>query len=324
MIRLPAVLAGAAAALAAALPGLAHAQTETAQQTARVAHPDTTAAGFLPAHAVGLDVFASTDADDTDVIKFGANLDWRYRGPDDYLGLRVETARFKPLGGDATEDQRLYLRFADKTGDWSWKGQVGTDGDTVLGSASVHNEARFRQEYFVEREILETPRGLDEGVYYTFVGGAFDLPVDDRNNFTVVAGVQDFTGSNVRTHLRLNYIHVVKPEWGLSAQVRTRYFHSSDPGEYDYFSPENYFEIMPVLQVRRYHGGWRYVVAAGVGGQKETGGDWRSARYFNAQVVSPPLREWAINAGFTYSNTPVASGYTYDYSQVNFGVVRAF
>ncbi|MNY47868.1 hypothetical protein D3C86_1831670 [compost metagenome] len=81
---------------------------------------------------------------------------------------------------------------------------------------------------------------------------------------------------------------------------------------------------MPVLQVRRYHGGWRYVVAAGVGGQKETGGDWRSARYFNAQVVSPPLREWAINAGFTYSNTPVASGYTYDYSQVNFGVVRAF
>lgn len=29
---------------------------------------------------------------------------------------------------------------------------------------------------------------------------------------------------NLRTHLRLNYIHVVKPEWGLSAQVRTRYF----------------------------------------------------------------------------------------------------
>ena len=109
MIRLPAVLAGAAAALAVALPGLAHAQTETAQQTARVEHPDTTAAGFLPAHAVGLDVFASTDADDTDVIKFGANLDWRYRGPDDQVHAAKD---FHGTGGrgqgedDAVEDER--------------------------------------------------------------------------------------------------------------------------------------------------------------------------------------------------------------------------
>jgi hypothetical protein len=285
---------------------------------------DDVAAGFIPSHAVGFDVFASTDADDTEVIKAGVSADWRYRGPDDYLGIRVETARFKPLGGPSTEDQRVYLRFADKTGGWSWKGQVGTDGETALGAVSVHNEARFRQEYFIEREILETPRGLDEGVYYTFVGGAFDLPVDDRNGFTAVVGLQDFTGDNVRTHLRLSYVHVLKPEWGLSAQIRTRYFHSSDPGEFDYYSPENYAEIMPVLQVRRYSNGWRWSVAGGVGGQKETGGDWRSARYFNAQVTSPPIREWAVNAAVTYSNTPVTSGYTYDYTQVNFGIVRAF
>lgn len=293
----------------------------TAQAQSRA---DAVGAEFLPHHAVGADVWASTDADDTDVIKAGVNLDWRYRGPDDYLGLRLETAHFRPLGQDTTEDQRVYLRFASKTGDWSWNGQVGTDGDTVLGSASLHNNARYRQEYFVEREILETRRGVTEGLYYTFVGGAFDLPVDDRNSFTFVAGLQDFTGSNVRTHLRANYVHVVKPEWGLSAQIRTRYFHSSDPGEYDYFSPKDYLEVLPVLQVRRFYGGWRYVAAVGLGGQKQTGADWRSARYFNAQVMSPPVREWAVTAALTYSNTPINSGYTYDYTQVNFGIVRAF
>jgi hypothetical protein len=36
------------------------------------------------------------------------------------------------------------------------------------------------------------------------------------------------------------------------------------------------------------------------------------------------VREWAFTAGLTYSNTPVARGYTYDYTQVNFGVTRAF
>lgn len=282
------------------------------------------AAGFIPSHAVGFDVFASSDADDTRVVKAGLNADWHYRGPDDYLGLRLETARFRPLGGATTQDQRFYLRFADRTGDWSWKGQVGTDGETVLGAASVHNQARFRQEYFIEREILETPRGLNEGLYYTFVGAALDLPVDDRNSLTAVVGLQDFTGDNVRTHLRLNYVHVLQPDWGLSAQVRTRYFHSSHPGEFDYYSPENYLEVLPVLQVRRYANGWRWVVAAGLGAQKQTGADWRSARYLNAQITSPPIRDWAVTAALTYSNTPVASGYTYDYTQLNFGIVRAF
>ena len=308
------VIAGLAAAAAMLCAAKVHAQSRA----------DDAAAGFIPSHAAGFDVFASTDADDTDVLKAGVNLDWRYHGPDDYFGVRLEIARFKPLGQDATEDQRLYLRFADRTGDWSWKGQVGADGETVLGAASLHNEARFRQEYFIEREILETPRGVDEGLYYTFVGGAFDLPINDHNTFTVVAGVQDFTGQNVRTHLRLNYIHALKPEWGLSAQVRTRYFHSSDPGEFDYFSPKDYVEVMPVLQVRRYYGGWRYVVAGGVGGQKQTGEGWRSARYFNAQVMSPPIREWAVSAALTYANTPVTNGYTYDYTQASLAIVRAF
>lgn len=308
------VLLACASAALALLPAAVQAQTRA----------DRVGAEFLPRHAIGADVWASTDADDTDVLKAGINLDWRYRGPDDRLGLRLETARFKPLGGDTTEDQRVYLRFASRTGDWSWNGQVGTDGQTILGSASIHNNARYRQEYFVEREILETPRGVDEGLYYTFVGGAFDVPLGERDSLTFVTGLQAFTGDNVRTHLRANYVHVLKPDWGLSAQLRTRYFHSSDPGEYDYFSPRDYVEVLPVLQVRRYYGGWRYLVAGGLGAQKQTGSDWRSARYLNAQVQSPPVRAWAVSAGLTYSNTPVSSGYTYDYTQVNLALVRAF
>ena len=324
MNRLPAVV-GAAASLAFVLPGVAWAQTvETAQQTARVEHPDSAAAGFLPAHAVGLDVFASTDADDTDVVKAGINLDWRYRGPDDYLGLRVETARFKPLGGDSTEDQRLYLRFADKTGDWSWKGQVGTDGETVLGSASVHNEARFRQEYFIEREILETPRGLDEGLYYTFVGGAFDLPVDDRNNFTLVAGVQDFTGDNLRVHARARYGYVVTPDWGLSAQLRVRAWHDSHPREYDYYAPGWYAEVLPTLQLRRFHGGWQYLAVAGYGRRRDRDSDWRPARYLELGVTSPRRGDWFLKAGVIHSNTPVTNGYTYRYTQLSLQAMRRF
>lgn len=275
--------------------------------------------------AITVDAFSSSDADKTEVARFGANADWLSDGPDRHRGVRIETARFSPLGQETTEDLRVYYRHADVAGDWTWKAQVGTDGDTVLGALNAHNNARWRQEYFLEREIIETPQGLAQGVYYTFAGAALDLPIDARNTVTAVGAVQAFTGRNERVHLRASYVHVLQPEWGLTAQLRSRWFHSSRPGEYDYFSPRNFVQVTPTLQLRRRMQGWRYVVAAGLGAQKQTGGKWRAARTVSAQLTSPPTRRgWAMDAAFAYSNTPVGAGYTYDYRQFSLGLTRAF
>lgn len=275
-------------------------------------------------HAVGIDVFASTDADNTDVIRTGINLDPVYKGPDDYLGVRVEKAWYRPLGLATTGKERLFLRYANGSAGWKWNAQVGTDGDTLIGSASVHDESRFRKEFFIERDIVETPRGVNEGIYYTFVGAALDLPVDDRNSFTVMAGAQEFTGKNVRFHARANYVHALKPEWGLSAQLRTRYFRSTEPREYDYYSPRWYVQALPVLQLRRYSGGWRYMVAGGVGAQRDAVSDWRPSYYAAAEITSPAVgRNWHFKAAALYNNIPQNSG-AYDYGQLSIGLTRAF
>lgn len=292
------------------------------------------ALGFAPAvaaqerpylQAVGADLFASTDADDSETVKAGVSFDWRYRDAADYRGVRLETARFSPATGSATDEQRLYYRFAAPGEDWSWNGLLGTNGDTVLGSLSVHNDDRIRQEYFIERERLETAQGLAQDLYHTFAGAAFDLPVDERNTVTALVGVQDFDGDNLRTHLRARAIHAVKPEWGLSVQVRTRYFHNSVPAEADYFSPEWFVEVLPVVQVRRFHNGWQYQAALGIGAQREAGADWRAARLFEASVTSPPIsRDWRLRAAVLHSNAPAASGQGYDYSQASLSLTHAF
>lgn len=275
--------------------------------------------------AVGADLFASSDADGSETVKLGVNYDWRYRDPTDYRGVRLETARFAPATGPALEEQRLYYQFAQPGDDWSWNGQVGTNGETVLGSLSVHNDDRIRQEYFIERDRLETTQGRDRDLYSTFAGAAFDLPVDERNTLTGLVGVQDFDGDNLRTHLRARAIHVVKPEWGLSVQLRTRYFHNSVPDEADYFSPEWYVEVLPVVQIQRFHGGWRYQAAVGLGAQREAGSDWLAARHFEASVTSPPIsRDWHVKASALHSSAPVASGQGYDYSQLSLSLTRAF
>ncbi|MGR4893592.1 hypothetical protein ACIPPQ_21455 [Sphingopyxis sp. LARHCG72] len=285
---------------------------------------DADGAALLSRHAVGIDVFASTDADHTDVIRGGVNLDPVYKGPDDYLGVRVEKAWYRPLGLKTTERERVFLRYANGSADWKWNAQVGTDGDTIIGSAAIHDESRYRKEFFIERDIVETPRGVKDGIYYTFVGAALDLPVDDRNSFTVMAGAQEFTGKNVRLHARANYVHVLKPEWGLSAQLRTRYFHSTEPREYDYYSPRWYVQALPVLQLRRYSGGWRYMVAGGVGAQRDAVSDWRASYYAAAEVTSPTVgSNWHFKAAALYNNIPQNTG-AYDYGQLTVGITRTF
>lgn len=280
-----------------------------------------------PSPAVGTEFFYSTDADDTEVVRAALDFDLRNAGPDSYLGVRAEKARYNPSGTGWEGRERVYLRAADRLGHWQLRARVGTDGDTVIGAVSVNDDSRFRKEAFVERDIVETRAGLDRGIYSTFVGAAIDLPVDDRNVFTALVGVQAFTGENVRLHLRGSYSHVVKPDWGLSVQLRGRYFDSSHPREFDYYSPDWYAEALPIVQMRRFVGGWELVGAAGYGMQRDSGSDWRASRYLHARFRSPLASSWSVNGAVTYTNTPSATGVSndgYSYVQFTLGLSRRF
>lgn len=277
--------------------------------------------------ALGGAAFASEDSDGTRVLIAGTSWDFDRRDHDHYRGIELERARFAPPGVAATHANRAYFRFADETGGWAWRGRIGTDGDTVLGSVSVHNDAPRRQEYFLERDVVATRQGMEHDLRATFAGAAFDRPLDDRHVLTGLVGVQHFTGGNQRLHLRGRYVAVVNEDWGLSAQLRTRYFRSSEPHQFDYYSPRWHAEVLPVLQVRRFRGGWMYQVAAGVGRQADSDTGWRGARMLEASVTSPASEaDWRFRASLHHSTTPggVASDDGYRYRQFQVEAIRAF
>lgn len=278
----------------------------------------------MPA-AGGVEVFASDDADDTTVEKFALTAFTHWTDADHHLGIAVERARFRPIGDAGWTDHRAYLRFADSGKTLNWSGKLGTDGQTVLGSAALVRDRRWRQEYFVEREVLETRSGQD-GRYTTFAGAAFDIPIGENGQqVTVLAGVQDFPGDNVRTHLRAVYSLPLVPDWGLGLQVRARSFHNSEPREMDYFSPRRFQEVLPQLRLRRFHGGWMFALAGGVGRQRDSDSDWRAARLAELTVESPRWSgDWYLRTHLLYSNTPVGEGTNYGYRQVHLQLVRGF
>jgi hypothetical protein len=278
-----------------------------------------------PTQAAGFDIFGSSDADHFQVLKLGASYFPEYVSTEEYLGARFERFDFTSSNGISGSQERGYLNFANGAGDWKWSGTVGTDGRTILGSSSVYAQSSFRQEYFVNRDLVETPLGQSRGLYFTFLGGSYDVPLDDRNTVTALVGTQVFSGKNYRLNLRSNYIYVAEPDWGLSLQFRARYFWDSQPREFDYFSPRWYMEGVPTVQLRRFYDRWQFLVAAGWGLRRNTGSSWQSARLAQASVISPRFGSgWLIDASFLYSNQPIAASYAYSYEQATVSLIKRF
>ena len=276
--------------------------------------------------AAGVELWTSTDSDKTDVVKLLGRAAFFEDGPDRTFGLALELARFTPQGQETRKDQRLYLDLADRLGDkWVWKARLGSDGRTWLGSAHVRTRD-WSKEFFLEREIVETPRGVDDGIYYTFVGASVDLPASERNTFNVMAGLQEFTGRNERLHLRGSYVHVAKPELGLSVQLRTRAFRSTQPREFDYYSPRTFVQLLPVVQMRRFTStGWMLLGAAGYGAQRASGSNWHSARLAELRFESPRQeRGFRAFGHLQYSNNSLSGAGHYHYLMARLGLTTAF
>lgn len=267
--------------------------------------------------AIGTDLFLSGDADGTSVFLAGLTGDILVDGPDTYTGIKIERADFTAFDGTERTDERIYARIGRDLGDWALASEVGTDGETVLGSIALREQGGRFSEFFVEREIVESPLGLSDGIYYTFLGAATNLDLAPTTSLSLLAGAQEFTGENVRIHGRATLTQSLKEDWGLSAQLRTRAYHSTEPFEYDYYSPEYYVQAIPTLQLRRYSEGWRYSLAAGWGAQKDDRTDWRSSRLLEARATSPRWGRLWLEGYATYAEQPGVVGDSYDYGAVN-------
>lgn len=271
--------------------------------------------------AVRMGAWLSSDTDGHETQRVSVGWDVSHRDLQHWWGGKVERARFSGEGWSDTE-QRVYLAGAGEWAAWSWDGDVGTNGEDVLGRASVHSRDARRKEFFVERDVLETRDGVANGWLQTFAGAAIDLPMGERWSATLLGGLQEFgTGDNLRTHLRGNLVHVVAPEQGLSLQLRTRYFHDTDPGEANYFSPDWYGEAIGAVGWRRFVGGYQWRALAGVGRQRTAGEGSRRARLLQVGFETPRWKDAWMRLDAGYSDTPTLSGngagrYAYRYVQL--------
>lgn len=269
--------------------------------------------------AVASEVMASSDSDGNHTTKVSLGWDWRYAAPDQWSGVQVQDADFRGDGWRKRE-QRVYLAGAGAAGSWRWEGKLGSNGDRLLGSGSIHSQDPYRKELFVERDVLETRQGVRHGWVQTYAGAALDVPFSDRWSGTVLGALQDFgVGDNLRAHLRAYLIYALLPQQGLSLQLRTRYYHDSHTGEADYYTPGEYRQALGVLAWRRNVGGYQWYARAGLGRQRSGSDAWRQARLLEFGLDTPHWKQAWLRLDAGYSDMPAIngsadSGYDYRYA----------
>jgi hypothetical protein len=275
--------------------------------------------------ALDTQTFYSSDKDGFRTFKLLAAIDFSHGDPDHYFGIAAQRARYSGPGFGANYN-RVYLNYASSrdNGDganWKWNTLLGGDGHTLLGNAEIYREqadGSRSHNVFTERDIIETRDGTRRGLYYTLLGLSEDFTLGARWSATGVLAGQHFTGGNTRPILKGRLGYLLVEDWGLSAQLRARWFHDSRPQQYDYFSPRWYGEWVPALQLRRFYGGHQFRAALGYGRQRSSGSDWTATRLAELSWTSPKRGQaWYAKVNLGYTNTPVNTGYAYAYRYVN-------
>jgi len=109
--------------------------------------------------------------------------------------------------------------------------------------------------------------------------------------------------------------------------LRSRYFHSTAPGEFDYYSPRDFVQVIPVVQMRRFSkSGWMYLVAGGYGAQRASASNWQPARLADLRIESPASSgKLHAFAQVQYANSSlVGSAGNYSYVLGRFGFTSRF
>lgn len=102
----------------------------------------------------------------------------------------------------------------------------------------------------VERDFVNSMRGIQQGLSYTSLALVADHAFTDRFNVGVSAGAAAFSNDNDRPILRTRWNYSLDERYGLNAYLKTRNYRNSNPYRPEYFSPGRLGETLLGLSAR--------------------------------------------------------------------------
>jgi hypothetical protein len=248
-----------------------------------------------------------------------------YTSGDLHTGVRVAGSHFAQDGWQRDAQQisvvRRDLDAATTDGLQLEAGYSRQGGRGLLTLDAGYRKAVAQHtsvEVFLNRDWVETRRALDEGVRFTFGGVAVEQGIGQHVTVVGLAGYQDFSDGNHRSHGRLRLIVQPSLDLGLTLQARLRTYRSaSDSAPRAYFNPSRYDEAMLALGFRKRFAGNMASVTAGVGRQRVGDAERTATRLLEAAWETPRKAKSSLRLRAGYNRSAAFGGpdYSYRYAQ---------
>lgn len=192
-------------------------------------------------------VSAGVDASD-DSDGFREFKPWAQYQAANGWGLRAGWQHYAIDNWSATGRSLLLTHQAQRQDQWSSTARLGvnhTDGHTHLigmWDGMYQLSARSAAGVSLERDVVNSQRGLQRGLTATTALAVFDHQFTDRFTLGLAAGSTWFSDDNRRDLLRTRWTFTLSEDRGWYLYARTRHYRNSDPYRSAYFSPEKFAE----------------------------------------------------------------------------------
>jgi hypothetical protein len=274
--------------------------------------------------AFGTDFYLTNDSDNFQSRRVSVEFFPAFENADRFLGFRLGDYQYRQDNWRRTGQKISFLArsIETRTGDGGAMeaGVFQQGGHTLLtldGSYRMSPTKSTAVEFLVTRDWVETPKSLDRGIDFSFVGVAVDQGLGSHVTLVGLLAQQYFSDGNRRDHGRLRLIYQPSLDLGLTLQARYRTYRSShEDVDRAYFNPKSYSESMLAVGWRHRFQGWTVAVTAGLGNETINHDLSQPTRLLDVSLQSPVRGSQVFRFGAGYSRSTTFSGPSYQYRYV--------
>lgn len=228
---------------------------------------------FLQGAAVDLVATRDTDKFDRNITRLGTMA--HYKSRNDFIAVGASSNLFSQ--GDWS------LRVNSLVTQYRKVNPATAEGINARAAIAFHNgkqefhgeagwNIRFNESTGVElianRDAIETEQALKNSIMANFFATSFDHALSEQLTVIGMPTYRSFSDGNEQVGLRGWLIYNFAPEYGLGMQVKGMGYGSSQNGDGNYFSPDNYERAEIGLRMRRAMGNWRVYATADIGKER--------------------------------------------------------
>lgn len=219
--------------------------------------------------------FGMSDSEGFNTTRYRTGVMPLYEHGDRYTSVEYLRNHFSQNGWQSSANEaRVVTKAINPRSALGYNLSLGYNRENNFGLLTTDSQYGFslgdsiRAEVMVNRDRVETQNAISSNIYYTLTGASLEYKPFERVTLVGMGGDMFFSDTNTRAFMRLKAIYDLIPEYGVTAQLRYRQYHDSNVNvTNNYFNPENYYEGMFALGIRKGIHGWMLNGTAGVGQQ---------------------------------------------------------